>query len=60
MLPHAREAIANCWVYRKGVRTRCWTTGVVREGVRMYGKDDVELAQYALEEGMGAGHVFFH
>ena len=42
------------------MRTRCWTTGVVREGVRMYGSDDVELAQYALEEGMGAGHVFFH
>lgn len=38
-----------------GVWTRCWTTGVVREGVRMYGRDDVELALYALEEGMGAG-----
>ena len=37
-----------------GVRTRCWTTRVVRRGVRMYGRDDVELALYALEEGMGA------
>ena len=35
-----------------GVRTKSWTTCVVRKGVRMYDRDGYGSAMYALDEGM--------